>query len=400
MDTRAAVLDCLPEDEALLLGRAYLADGPCVIALRGGNVYDVTRHFPTVSELLNLPDPATALLEALPARPAASLSALLDNSACLDGGGAPVLLAPCDLQAIKACGVTFPASLMERLIEEGAGGDPGRAATLRSELLDGVGAELRDVRPGSAAAARLKTALQARGMWSQYLEVAIGPDAEVFTKAQPLAAVGHGMEIGVHPGSQWNNPEPEVVLAVNCHGRIVGATLGNDVNLRDMEGRSALLLGRAKDNNGACAIGPFIRLFDGGRGGGFTLDALRDCTVSLRVRGADGFEMRAQSHMAGISRAPEDLVRQTIDGHHDFPDGLMLFLGTMFVPTADRDGTGLGFTHKLGDIVEIGAPCLGRLVNRVNRTDRVHRRDPGIAGLMHNLAARGLLGPRAARPPH
>src|SRR5690606_27366505 len=100
------------------------------------------------------------------------------------------------------------------------------------------------------------------GVWSQYLEVAIGKDAEIFTKTQPMASVGFGAQIGIHPESHWNNPEPEVVLAVARTGKIRGATLGNDVNLRDYEGRSALLLGEAKDQNASCAIGPFIRLFD------------------------------------------------------------------------------------------------------------------------------------------
>lgn len=388
MDTRVAVMDCLPDEPALLVGRALLADGPSVVVVRDGDVFDITARFATVSELLNQPDPPAALAGALPATPAAALQLLLERSPCLGGdGGAPALMAPCDLQAVKACGVTFAASLLERLIEERAGGDPTRARQLRGELLRDIGADLRAVRPGSEAAEQLRTALQQRGLWSQYLEVAIGPDAEVFTKAQPLAAVGHGMEIGIHPGSLWNNPEPEVVLAINGAGRIVGATLGNDVNLRDVEGRSALLLGQAKDNNGACAVGPFIRLFHGQ----FTLDTLRQCTVSLHVRGPDGFTLEAQSHMGQISRDPADLARQAINAHHAFPDGLMLFLGTLFAPTADRDAPGQGFTHRVGDIVAIGTPPLGRLVNRVNHTDRVPAASAGIAALMRNLARRGCL---------
>jgi fumarylacetoacetate (FAA) hydrolase family protein len=384
-------MECLPEPGAALVGRVWMPGtpaGPSVVSVDDGRVYVLGASYPTVSELLNQPDPVAALLQARTRAAAIPLHTVLENSPSLGGaGGAPALLAPCDLQAIKACGVTFMTSLMERIIEERAGGDPQRAERIRSALLEGIGTDLRGIVPGSAAAAQLKQALLQRQMWSQYLEVAIGPDAEVFTKAQPLSAVGHGMEIGIHPGSHWNNPEPEIVLAVNRHGRIVGATLGNDVNLRDVEGRSALLLGKAKDNNGACAIGPFIRLFDET----FTLDIIRAGTVSLRVEGADGFVMSAASHMAQISRDPEELVRQTMNAHHDYPDGLMLFLGTMFAPTKDRDAPGRGFTHRVGDLVEISMPALGRLVNRINHTDRVPPWTFGIADLMRNLSARGLL---------
>lgn len=391
MVPRDVVMNCLPEPGALLVGRVWMPGtpaGPSVVSVQAGRVQDLSASFPTVSELLNQAEPVTALLQAREKAPSLSLQSVLETSPCLGGSGAaPALLAPCDLQAVKACGVTFMTSLMERIIEERAGGDPQRAEHIRSELLGGIGTDLRGILPGSDAAAQFKQALQQRQMWSQYLEVAIGPDAEVFTKAQPLSSVGHGMEVGIHPGSRWNNPEPEIVLAVNRHGRIVGATLGNDVNLRDVEGRSALLLGKAKDNNGACAIGPFIRLFDDR----FTLDTVRAGTVSLRVHGADGFQMSASSHMAQISRDPEELVRQTINAHHSYPDGLMLFLGTMFAPTADRDAPGMGFTHRVGDMVEISTPALGRLVNRINHTDRIPPWNFGIADLLRNLAARGLV---------
>ena len=388
MDLQRTVHDCIPGGDAVLVGRCLLAAGPSVVVVRDGALFDVTSRFPTVSDLLNGSHPVADLMDSLPGSPAVALQKVLEGARCLDGSGdAPLLLAPCDLQAIKACGVTFMTSLMERIIEERAGGDPQHAEQIRAELLDGIGTDLRGIVPGSAAAAQLKQSLQRRGMWSQYLEVAIGPDAEVFTKAQPLSAVGHGMEIGIHPDSRWNNPEPEIVLAVNRHGHIVGATLGNDVNLRDVEGRSALLLGKAKDNNGACAIGPFIRLFHES----FTLDTVRACTVSLRVHGADGFQMSAGSHMAQISRDPEELVRQVVNRHHSYPDGLMLFLGTMIAPTTDRDGPGLGFTHRVGDLVEISTPALGRLVNRINHTDRIPPWTFGIADLMRNLAARRLL---------
>jgi fumarylacetoacetate (FAA) hydrolase family protein len=278
-------------------------------------------------------------------------------------------------------------SLLERVVEEQARGDPARAAQVRDSLAAEIGGDLASVRPGSPEAARLKAALQQRGMWSQYLEVGIGPDAEIFTKCQPMAAVGTGADIGLHPGSVWNNPEPEIVLAVSAGGRIVGATLGNDVNLRDFEGRSALLLGKAKDNNGSCAIGPFIRLFDAA----FSLDDVRSADVALEVRGPEGYLLHGRSAISQISRDPADLVAHAIGPTHQYPDGFVLFLGTMFAPIEDRDEKGQGFTHKQGDIVTIASPKLGALVNRIGYSDRISPWEFGALALMRNLAARGLL---------
>jgi fumarylacetoacetate (FAA) hydrolase family protein len=387
----ADLADCLPEDaeDALLIGRAWVPEaGPCVVAVRDGQIVDITQHAPTVSELVNTLD-LKALRKAIVTAPAiGSVDAIATNGE-LAGRNAktPHLLAPNDLQAIKAAGVTFVESLLERVIEERARGNPGAADAIRRELGNAIGQDLTTVVPGSPTAAALKDALVAKGMWSQYLEVGIGPDAEIFTKAPPMAAVGHGAEIGIHPNSTWNNPEPEVVMVVSAAGRIVGATLGNDVNLRDFEGRSALLLGKAKDNNGSTAIGPFIRLFDDN----FTLAAVSEADVKLSVLGEDQFRMSGLNSMRKISRTPEQLVAATIGTHHQYPDGFVLFLGTMFAPVEDRGAKGKGFTHKVGDIVTIEAPSLGRLVNRVNLCTEIAPWKFGAGALMRNLAGRGLL---------
>jgi fumarylacetoacetate (FAA) hydrolase family protein len=293
------------------------------------------------------------------------------------------------VQAIKACGVTFAVSLLERVIEEQAGGDKGRAEALRRTLLEDIGSDLSAIKPGSEAAEKLKQEFIRRGAWSQYMEVGIGPYAEVFSKSQPMSAVGFGADVGLHPASQWNNPEPEIVLAVNSRAQAVGASLGNDVNLRDIEGRSALLLGKAKDNNGSCAIGPFIRLFDGR----FTIDTMRAAQLRMQIEGADdGFTLEGESRMSEISRDPLDLVAQTSGAHHQYPDGFMLFLGTMFSPIKDRGAAGAGFTHHLGDRVTISTPSLGALVNHVQRSDAITPWTFGVRALYRNLAGRGLLG--------
>jgi fumarylacetoacetate (FAA) hydrolase family protein len=299
----------------------------------------------------------------------------------------PWLLAPCDLQSIKAAGVTFASSMLERVIEEKARGNPGAAAAIRTDIQALIGDDLSRLKPGSEQAMALKQVLIAQGVWSQYLEVGIGPDAEIFTKAPVLAAVGCGDDAGVHPASHWNNPEPEVVLAINSRGEVVGATLGNDVNLRDIEGRSALLLGKAKDNNASASIGPFIRLLDEA----FTLDDVRQAELSLRVEGSDGFVMDGYSSMARISRDPLELTAQLIGPHHQYPDGAMLFLGTLFAPVQDRDAPGSGFTHKTGDLVTISSPRLGSLRNRIQPTDHCPPWTFGASHLMRNLAQRGLL---------
>jgi fumarylacetoacetate (FAA) hydrolase family protein len=375
----------LPSDaaEAVLVGRVWsnAAGGPCPVLIRNGLVLDLTGLSPTMSGLFEIDN----LAEQLAANPDLAELGTLDQFL---SGEAGRLLAPVDLQAVKAAGVTFADSMLERVIEEQAKGDAGRAQTIREKLAPVLGDSLRGLVAGSEQAGKVKALLQDMGLWSQYLEVGIGPDAEIFTKAQPMSSVTCGDEVGIHPISQWNNPEPEIVLAVRSDGKIIGATLGNDVNLRDVEGRSALLLGKAKDNNASCSIGPFIRLFHGG----FTMDVLRTVRVSLLVRGEDGFEMTGESPMEAISRAPENLVAQLRNRNHQYPDGAVLFLGTMFAPVKDRRGAGLGFTHEEGDRVEISTPSLGRLVNWVNRTDACPEWTFGTRALFENLAARGLLG--------
>ena len=376
-------------DRAALAGRVWRPDlaGPSVVRLLGGAVIDVTAAFPTMRDLCETADPATAL-RAADGENLGSLADLLANSSAASrNDGKPWLLAPVDLQAVKAAGVTFAVSMLERVIEEKARGNPAAAAEIRAEIGKLIGDDLSRLKPGSPEAMKLKEVLIAQNSWSQYLEVGIGPDAEIFTKAPPMSAVGTGADAGLHPGSSWNNPEPEIVLIVASDGRIVGASLGNDVNLRDVEGRSALLLGKAKDNNAAAAIGPFIRFFDGD----FSLDHVRRTTVSLTVQGEDGFTLEGSSSIARISRDPADLAAQMIGPHHQYPDGAALYLGTMFAPIKDRDAPGGGFTHKYGDVVTISAPELGALVNRMRRTDECEPWRFGASHLMRNLAKRGLL---------
>jgi fumarylacetoacetate (FAA) hydrolase family protein len=384
---------CTPDDHsrATLIGRVWLpsAGGPALVHVDGDDIRDLSAVAATSSELLEFDDPVGAIRAAGSLPRLGSVTEVLANSAPERRTPAsPWLLAPCDLQAIKASGVTFVASLLERVIEEQARGDATRAEAVRQSIVAVIGSNLRDIRPGSDSARAVKTALIAQGVWSQYLEVGIGPDAEIFTKGQPMSAVGTGAEVGVHPKSEWNNPEPEIVLAVTSKGRIAGATLGNDLNLRDFEGRSALLLGKAKDNNASGAIGPFIRLFDEH----FGLDDVRRCDVALEVKGPDGFAFTARSSMSQISRDPLELVEHAMGAHHQYPDGMMLFLGTMFAPTIDRFAPGQGFTHTVGDMVTVSTPTLGALVNRVNHTDKIAPWTFGAGALMRNLSARGLLG--------
>ena len=362
-------------------------DGPLLVKIEDGFLYDITsKETPTMRDLLEIKNPAE-YIGGIEGIKIISLNEIEENVHNKVFDPDFKILAPCDLQVVKACGVTFAKSMVERVIEERAAGNPKKAELLRTNIGDLIGSSLKDIVPGSAKAMEVKDILIKEGLWSQYLEVGIGKDAEVFTKAQVLSSVGHGSEVGLHPVSNWNNPEPEIVLAVNSKAKIVGSTLGNDVNLRDVEGRSALLLGKAKDNNASCSIGPFIRLMDDS----FTIDNIRNAELTMTVEGKDGFKLQGLSSMSQISRDPENLVEQTCGRHHQYPDGFMLFLGTLFAPTEDRDTKGEGFTHKIGDKVTIHEPNLGTLINFVNLSTECPEWTFGIAELLKNLSRRKLL---------
>jgi len=397
IQTHLHTASTLPQDHAraILIGRLWVpGSGAVLVRVTADGIHDISHIAPSCSQLLELESPAALVRASAGARLADTAAVLANSPDATRNPALPWLMAPIDLQAIKAAGVTFVASMLERVIEEQAGGDASKADSARAAVVAVIGDNLGAIKPGSPEAARLKDVLIEKGMWSQYLEVGIGPDAEVFTKSQAMSAVGTGADVGLHPASTWNNPEPEIVLVVNSAGRVQGATLGNDVNLRDFEGRSALLLGKAKDNNASCAIGPFIRLFDEH----FGIDDVRQCDLAITVEGPEGFVMTGGSSLSKISRDPLDLVGQAIGANHQYPDGFVLFLGTMFAPTTDRAlpgqtaiQSGQGFTHRVGDIVRISTPGLGQLVNRVNTSDQVAPWTYGITALMRDLARRGLL---------
>ncbi len=377
-------------NEGVLLGRARVPgfEHPRIVTVRGDDVVDITaKAAPTSRDVAERHDPA-GYVAAAPGKPIGKLAAILENSwAAKTDASAASLLSPIDLQAVKAAGVTFVVSLLERVIEEQARGDKAKSDSLRKDILGLIGTDLSQLVPGSDAAMQVKATLISRGVWSQYLEVGIGPDAEIFTKCQPMASVGYGAAVGILPISEWNNPEPEVAMVVNSKGTIVGATLGNDVNLRDVEGRSALLLGKAKDNNASASLGPFIRLFDGK----FTIETVKQSDIALTVTGEDGFELTGVSNMSQISRSPESIVAATIGRHHQYPDGFVLYLGTMFAPVKDRGGVGKGFTHKIGDVVSVSTAALGTLSNTVRFSTEAAPWTYGASHLLRDLAKADLL---------
>ena len=379
-----------PPPAGAYLGRAMAGawPHPAVVTVRDGVVLDITSAIaPTARDVCEMDDPA-GFVRAAPGKSVGNLDDILRNSFQENRDPAlPWLLSPVDLQAIKASGVTFVVSLLERVIEEQARGNPEKADAIRGDIASLIGDDLSRLKPGSAEALECKKRLVERGVWSQYLEVGIGPDAEIFTKCQPMASVGFGADIGLHPISTWNNPEPEIAVIASSTGRIVGATLGNDVNLRDVEGRSALLLGKAKDNNASAALGPFIRLFDGT----FSMEDVKQARVALSVEGEDGFSLEGASSMAEISRSPEELVAAAMGPHHQYPDGIALYLGTMFVPSKDRGEAGKGFTHNIGDIVTISSETLGALINRVKLSPDCPPWVYGTSHLMRDLAKANLI---------
>jgi fumarylacetoacetate (FAA) hydrolase family protein len=387
---KQTMTETIVPQSGILVGRAKVPGRaePRVVTVRDGNVFDITaKGFATVRDIGELPAPAEHVRDAA-GTPIGALDSVIANSVAATRDEAqPYLLSPVDLQTVKASGVTFVVSLLERVIEEQARGDKARADALRTDILSLIGTDLSQLVPGSDTAMKVKAKLIEKGVWSQYLEVGIGPDAEIFTKCPPMSSVGYGSDVGLHPISSWNNPEPELVLLVSSAGKIIGATLGNDVNLRDVEGRSALLLGKAKDNNASAALGPFVRLFDGE----FTLETVKRAEIKLRVEGEDGFVLEGQSNMAEISRTPESLVEATIGRHHQYPDGLVLYLGTMFAPIKDRDGAGKGFTHKLGDTVSISTPTLGTLTNTVRLSTECPPWTYAASHLLRDLARADLL---------
>ena len=377
----------------IFVGRIWIPEeaGPSPVVAIDGKLYDFSRVAPTSSQLLNTDNPVAFINETILTQWVDCIGSVDDfiNNCHPDlrNPQQPFFLSPCDLQAIRACGVTFVSSMVERVIEEFAKGQPDKSAEIRHSITKEVGDNLKNIVPGSEMAEKLKVILTRQGLWSQYLEVGIGPDAEVFNKAQPMSSVGLGAEIGIRSDSSWNNPEPEVVLAINRAGKIIGATIGNDVNLRDFEGRSALLLGKAKDNNASCALGPFVRLLDGN----YTMEDLCNTKLIVNVDGPDGYSLSGVSDFSKISRAPIDLANQAINRTHQYPDGVMLFLGTQFAPTHDRDQPGKGFTHKKGDVVSIACDHLGTLVNRVNFCEEIPPWSYGITDLWQNLVVRGLI---------
>jgi len=160
---------------------------------------------------------------------------------------------------------------------------------------------------------------------------------ELFFKANGWRVVGHGAPIRVRADSQWDVPEPELVLVVAADGGIVGYATGNDVSSRSIEGENPLYLPQAKVYDGSCAIGPGIRLCD--------VDTMRDLPIALEIHRNGSAAFSGSTRTSQIKRGLEELAGWLLRELRQ-PGGVFLFTGTGIVPGED-------FTLRSGDVVRI-----------------------------------------------